>query len=77
MPSCRFCNPKQAALTVKNRYYESIKEHFDNNEEISDLIAPSSMGVDDPLLGNLVAEFAALNSQKSPCIDNSRRTAPT
>jgi len=67
---------EKAALTVKNRYYESIKEHFDNNEDISDLIAPSSMGVDDPLLGNLVAEFATLNSQKITLLDNNQEKSP-
>jgi len=67
---------EKAALTVKNRYYQSIKDHFDNNEDISDLIAPSSMGVDDPLLGNLVAEFASLNSQKITLIDNQQENSP-
>lgn len=67
---------EKAAMTVKQRYYESIKEHFDNNEDISDLIAPSSMGIDDPLLGNLVAEFADLNSQKLTLIDNSQERSP-
>ena len=67
---------EKAALTVKNRYYQSIKDHFDNNEDISDLIAPSSMGVDDPLLGNLVAEFASLNSQKITLLDNNQENSP-
>jgi len=67
---------EKAALTVKNRYYESIKEHFDNNEDISDLIAPSSMGIDDPMLGNLVAEFVSLNSQKITLIDNNQERSP-
>jgi capsular exopolysaccharide synthesis family protein len=67
---------EKAALTVKNRYYQSIKDHFDNNEDISDLIAPSSMGVDDPLLGNLVGEFVSLNSQKITLIDNNQEKSP-
>jgi capsular exopolysaccharide synthesis family protein len=67
---------EKATLTVKQRYYESIKERFDSNEEVSDLIAPSSMGIDDPLLGNLVAEFAELNSQKVTLIDNSQERSP-
>lgn len=67
---------EKAVLTVKNRYYQSIKDHFDNNEDISDLIAPSSMGVDDPLLGNLVTEFVSLNSQKITLIDNNQENSP-
>ncbi len=34
------------------------------------------MGIDDPLLGNLVAEFAELNSQKLTLIDNSQERSP-
>jgi capsular exopolysaccharide synthesis family protein len=66
----------KATLSVKQRYYNSIKDHFDNNEDISDLIAPSSMGIDDPLLGNLVSEFIQLNSQKTTLIENNQENSP-
>ncbi|MBN1599811.1 MAG: polysaccharide biosynthesis tyrosine autokinase [Bacteroidales bacterium] len=69
-------NSEKAALTVSYKYYTYIKDQFENQENISELIAPSSMGIDDPLLGNLVQSFVEMNSEKNTLIENRQQRSP-
>ncbi len=55
---------ERAVLKVKMKYYNSIKNYFENNRNVSDLIAPSAMGVDDPILNKLISQLIELNNQK-------------
>lgn len=65
-----------AEVKVRQRYYLYIKEQFDNQKDISDLVAPSSMGIEDPLLGNLVQSFIELNAEKNTLIENNQERSP-
>jgi len=67
---------ERTQLSIRQKYYLYIKEHFDKNKDISDLIAPSSMGIEDPLLGNLVQNFIELNSEKNTLLENNQQRSP-
>jgi tyrosine-protein kinase Etk/Wzc len=56
---------QRAVLLVKSKYYDYIKEYFENNNDLTDLLAPSAMGVDDPQLTSLINQLTELNSQRS------------
>lgn len=56
---------QRAILVVQQKYYDYIRDYFNRNSDMSDLIAPSSMGVQDPLLNQLIVELIALNSQRT------------
>ncbi|NJO88429.1 MAG: polysaccharide biosynthesis tyrosine autokinase [Chloroflexia bacterium] len=61
---------QRAVLMVKSKYYDYIKEYFENNKDLTDLLAPSAMGVDDPQLTSLINQLTELNSQRSYFLDN-------
>ncbi len=67
---------QRAVLLVKSKYYDYIKEYFENNNDLTDLLAPSAMGVDDPQLTSLINQLTELNSQRSYYLDNNSTKNP-
>ncbi|MBN1599231.1 MAG: polysaccharide biosynthesis tyrosine autokinase [Bacteroidales bacterium] len=55
---------ERQTLKDQQRYYLYLKDYFNKNRDISDLIAPSSMNVVDPILTNLVSELITINSER-------------
>ncbi len=56
---------QRALLLMQQKYYDYIRDYFDKNSDMSDLIAPSSMGVQDPLLNQLILDLIALNTERT------------
>jgi len=67
---------QRAELHVKFKYYQYISNYFVENQEYTDLIAPSAMGIDDPLLNNMIQELIQLNSEKVSLIENKQEKNP-
>jgi len=67
---------EKANTMIKFKYYQYINEYFEKNKEISDIIAPSSMGIEDPLLNNLIQELTKLNTERSGLIENNQAKSP-
>lgn len=67
---------QKAALNIKYKYFVYLQEYFTNNQEITDIIAPSSMGVSDPLFNNLIQELIQLNNEKNNLIENNQEKSP-
>jgi tyrosine-protein kinase Etk/Wzc len=63
-------------MTIKYKYYLYINDYFEKNREISDLIAPSSIGIEDPLINNLIQELTTLNAEKASLIENKQEKSP-
>ncbi|MBN1789467.1 MAG: polysaccharide biosynthesis tyrosine autokinase [Bacteroidales bacterium] len=63
-------------LDLRTRYYDYIKDYFESNQNISELIAPSSMGIDDPLLNNMIQQLIVLNNEKNNLIANNQEKSP-
>jgi capsular exopolysaccharide synthesis family protein len=55
---------QKAELKIKDDYYEYLLEYIGRNREAGDLMAPSVMGITDPLLNNLVLQINSLAEQK-------------
>lgn len=55
----------RALLVMQKKYYDYIRGYFDKNTDLSDLIAPSSMNVQDPLLNQLINQLITLNSERT------------
>jgi tyrosine-protein kinase Etk/Wzc len=62
---------EKAALDVQKKYYEYLSNYLATNTELSDILAPSSMNVVDPILANLVTQLIALNSERVSLLRNS------
>lgn len=56
---------ERALLIVQKKYYDYIRSYFEKNTDMSDLIAPSSMNVQDRTLNQLITELITLNSERS------------
>lgn len=56
---------ERAVLIMQQKYYAYISEYFEKSKDLSDLVAPSSMNVQDPLLNQLIAQLIALSSERS------------
>jgi capsular exopolysaccharide synthesis family protein len=55
---------EKALLNTQRRYYNYLLEYFQENDDVSDLLGPSSMNVVDPILTNLVTKLMELNSER-------------
>jgi len=65
-----------AELMTQKRYYDYIKEYNSNNSDETQIVPPSAMGVQDPLLNNLIEEFSTAQSQKNNLIKNNQERNP-
>ena len=56
---------KRAEFLVKAKYYDYLRTYFNKNQDVSDLLAPSSMGVEDKLLNALIIELTKTNAERN------------
>lgn len=49
----------------KEKYYEYLLNYLIKNTDINSMTAPSTIGIMDPLLNNLVSELTSLNNEKA------------
>ncbi len=67
---------QKAILNVNTEYYVYVKNYFNQNKEFNELIAPSAMGINDPMLNNLIEELIRLNSERVSFIENNQGKSP-
>jgi tyrosine-protein kinase Etk/Wzc len=65
-----------AELMTQKRYYDYIKEYNTDNSDETQIVPPSAMGVQDPLLNNLILELSAAQAQKANLIKNNQERNP-
>ncbi len=65
-----------AELVTRKRYYDYLAGYVAQNDNFSDMTVPSSMGIQDPLLNNLVTELIAAQTQRSNLIKNKQGKNP-
>lgn len=56
---------ERALIIIQQKYYTYIKEYFEKNSEMSELIAPSSYEVQDPTLIQLIGQLMELNNERN------------
>jgi len=56
---------ERLTLETKNKYYNYLNRYIQNFEELESIIAPSAMGIDDPLLNSLILQLNQLIFEKS------------
>ena len=55
---------EQAILRVKQEYFQYTAKQLANNEAVTDVVAPSSVGISDPFLNSLLTDLAELSREK-------------
>lgn len=56
---------QKADLLVKNKYYNYLKDYVQSKNEMNDIIVPSAMGIDDPVLAELIKNLTSLYEERS------------
>jgi tyrosine-protein kinase Etk/Wzc len=56
---------EKAVLLLKDKYYHYILDYVNNNKDLTEVVAPATMGISDPLLNNLTLNLVELNREKS------------
>lgn len=56
---------ERALLIIQKKYYDYIRDYFIRNTDMSNLIAPSSMNVQDQMLNQLISQLIVLNSDRN------------
>ena len=67
---------ERSELEVKLQYYRYIATSLQNDEGANDIVAPSTFGVDDPLLSSLLIELSKLNQERSGLNYSARQANP-
>ena len=66
-----------AELMTQKRYFDYVSDYNKNsNSNETQIIAPTSMGVQDPLLNNLIQELSAAQTQRANLIKNNQERNP-
>jgi len=67
---------EKAELENKLKYYQFIANSLKSDNKVSDIIAPSALGLEDPVLNNQILELAKLNQELTGLSYNTKDTNP-
>jgi capsular exopolysaccharide synthesis family protein len=67
---------ERSTTLIKKKYYEYIIDYFNQNKEYTDILIPSSMGVEDQLLTQLIQQIIQLSNDKNKLISNNQQRSP-
>ncbi len=67
---------EKAVLVNQRKYYEYLRNYFRENKDNTDLLAPSSMNVVDPLLTQLITQLVGLSSERSTYLSSENTKNP-
>jgi len=67
---------QRAEIFVKAKYYDYLKEYLNANNTGQELVAPSALGIEDPVLGSLITELTRLFNDRSEIQYNSKKDNP-
>jgi tyrosine-protein kinase Etk/Wzc len=67
---------KMAELLTRKRYYDYVSEYIGKNDNFSNMIIPTSLGIQDQLLNDLVTQLIAAQAQRSNLIENKQERNP-
>ncbi len=63
-------------MEVNSKYYSYIIDYLQKSEDVSDMVVPSSIGIGEPLLNNLITDLIALNAERNNLINNNQQRSP-
>ncbi|GET21993.1 tyrosine protein kinase [Prolixibacter denitrificans] len=56
---------QKSLLETQHQYYQYLETYLSRNDNLQSLVAPTTVGIDDPLLVNLLQELSQLNIEKT------------
>jgi tyrosine-protein kinase Etk/Wzc len=67
---------QKAELQARGKYYDYMNENLNKDTDGSNILPPSSMGVNDNVLTGLIQEYIQLNSEKNNLVQNNLTKSP-
>ena len=67
---------KMAELETRKRYCAYMTEHLSADEDLANIVIPSSMGIPDDMLDNQLSELMAVQSQRAALVCNNQDMNP-
>ena len=68
---------EKAVLLVKAKYYNNLRDYIQKNkDDINEVVVPSSMGIDDPVMTSILTELQKLYAEKSERLLGSKPNNP-
>lgn len=67
---------EKATLLLNLKYYDYIVEYIQNNKDIQGIVAPSAIGIPDPVLSTLIAQLIQLKSERAMLSHTSTQKNP-
>jgi capsular exopolysaccharide synthesis family protein len=67
---------QKATLEANYKYYSYLNNYINANSDVSNLMAPSSMGIQDPVLSNLTQELIRTSNEKNNLVMNNQGKSP-
>jgi capsular exopolysaccharide synthesis family protein len=67
---------QKAELVTRKRYYDYVANYLAQNDDFSNMVNPSSMGIPDQILTGLMTELISTQAQRSNLIDNRQEKSP-
>ena len=67
---------EKANLEVKLKYYKFLANALKSDDKVSEIVAPSALGLDDPLLNNLLLELSKLYQERTGINYNAKENNP-
>ncbi len=68
---------EKATEEVKRKYYEYLLKYVKENSAVKDVVAPSSIGIADPLLTSLIQQLSKLGTEKSVLAISAKEKNPS
>jgi len=67
----------KAELLVKSKYYNNLRDYIQkSNDDINEVVVPSSMGIDDPVMTQILTELQKLYTEKAERLLGSKPNNP-
>jgi tyrosine-protein kinase Etk/Wzc len=67
---------QRAELLTHKRYYDYVADYLSKNDDYSNMVVPSTMGIPDQMLNNLTSELIKAQAQRSNLIENKQGRNP-
>jgi capsular exopolysaccharide synthesis family protein len=64
---------QMTALEMQRRYYNYVIEYLNKNKDVANIVPPSSMNVNDPVMNQYISDLIALNSERAAIINTSSK----
>lgn len=67
---------QMAEMVTRKRYYDYVSDYLTKNDNFSNMIVPASLGIQDPLLNNLMSELISAQAQLTNLLRNNQERNP-